>query len=76
MALIQAPAAFAGRLGRLAARVSRVLLRGLLALCTVSEHRRAIAQLQSLTDLQLKDIGLTRAQIEPAVRGTRRHDAA
>lgn len=57
-----------------AARMLRAVGRGLLALAAGSQERRAIAQLQSLSDQQLKDIGITRAQIEPAVRGMPLHN--
>lgn len=32
-------------------------------------HNRAVARLRSWTDIQLKDIGISRGQIEFAVRG-------
>ena len=32
-------------------------------------HREALARLREFDDAELQDIGLTRSQIEPAVRG-------
>ena len=50
-------------------RALRILQQALTALGTWSEHRRAIAQLHTLSDLQLKDVGISRSEIEPMVRG-------
>jgi uncharacterized protein YjiS (DUF1127 family) len=52
----------------------RTLGWAIVAMFAPNEQRRAIAQLQSLSDLQLRDLGITRAEIEPAVRGARWHD--
>lgn len=54
-------------------RALRALQQALTALGTWSEHRRAIAQLHTLSDLQLKDVGISRCQIEPMVRGAANH---
>ena len=35
------------------------------------QQRLAVARLRAMSDHQLKDIGLSRSQIEPAVRGDR-----
>ncbi|MBO6838471.1 MAG: DUF1127 domain-containing protein [Alphaproteobacteria bacterium] len=48
------PAVFSGIVNRIAAYM---------------ERRKAVAQLQSLTDRELADIGLTRTEIENAVAG-------
>ena len=50
-------------------RALRVLQQALNALGTWSAHRRAIAQLHTLSDLQLRDVGISRSEIEPMVRG-------
>jgi uncharacterized protein YjiS (DUF1127 family) len=50
-----------------------ILQQALTALGTWSEHRRAIAQLHTLSDLQLKDVGISRSEIEPMVRGAANH---
>jgi len=54
-------------------RALRVLQQAFTAIGTWSEHRRAIAQLHTLSDLQLKDMGISRSEIEPVVRGAANH---
>ena len=40
-----------------------------LAYLTLRMERAAIMQLRAMSERELRDIGLTRSQIEPAVRG-------
>jgi uncharacterized protein YjiS (DUF1127 family) len=54
-------------------RALRVLQQALSALGAWSEHRRSIAQLHTLSDLQLKDVGISRLEIEPMLRGAADH---
>lgn len=54
-------------------RALRVLRQALTAIGVWSEHRRAIAQLHTLSDLQLRDVGISRSEIEPMVRGAANH---
>lgn len=46
------------------------------AFITWRQQRAAVAHLKSMSDRELKDIGLTRSQIECAVMGERARDGA
>jgi len=62
--------------GRRALRGSRLIAIGkslLTAYLTRRIQRAAIIQLHAMSDRELKDIGLTRSQIEWAVRGEPEH---
>ena len=51
--------------------LSRLVLSATAWIRCHAERRRAIAQLTAMTDCQLHDIGLTRADIHDAVAGRR-----
>jgi uncharacterized protein YjiS (DUF1127 family) len=62
---------FGSVIGNLVARVRRLLADIDSKRRLEFEHRRAIAHLKSLTDAQLRDIGIASADIERVVRGGR-----
>jgi uncharacterized protein YjiS (DUF1127 family) len=59
-----------------ASGLAAILKRWWLAYATWRVERAAIAQLQSMSDMELKDIGLTRSDITGAVRGEAARDRA
>jgi uncharacterized protein YjiS (DUF1127 family) len=56
-------------LGSIHARMSRLAEQISLAVREENEAQRAIDQLSTMNERQLRDIGLMRSDIEPAVRG-------
>ena len=60
--------------GRYLAMVAESLLSALDGLLREWRYRSDIHKLQSLSDRQLSDIGLTRGRIEQAVRGGASHE--
>ncbi len=59
---------------RMLATAHGLLEASLIAWRTRREHRNAIAQLRTMSDAELRDVGITRESIEPAVMYGRHYD--